>query len=94
MLKQLDTPSPYYEGFHINIKGKIINFYYFWNNQKVTKIFLFIFFVLMVLKKRKDQKYARYIFWLEMYESKKKIEKPKKNLKIHTETIYCFAILA
>ncbi len=87
MQKQLDTPSPYYEGFTMNNKGRIENSCLPFEITRINKdIFVHIFCFDGLKKKRKrPYVYARYIFWLKCMD--KKIENPKK-FKIHTETFY------
>jgi hypothetical protein len=90
MQKQLDIPSPYYEGFYTNIKGKIINFYYFCNNQKVKKIIFKLFFVFdSQNKEKKDHIYIRQLYFLiEKCMDQKKGKLKNKKLKVHTETFF------
>ncbi len=97
MQKQLDTPSPYYEGFYTNIKGKIINFYYFCNNQKVTKIIFNLFSVFDGQQKRKRPYiYTRqlYFFDWKMYGPKKKENWKTKIESSYRDTFFCFVTLA
>ncbi len=66
MQKQLDTPSPYYEGFTMNNKGKIENSCLPFEITRINKdIFIHIFCLDgQKEKKRKDHIYARPIFFI------------------------------
>ncbi len=62
MQKQLDTPSPYYEGFTKKIREKLKLLFTF-EITRIKKIFLFIFFCFDGLKKRKKTRNMPAIFF-------------------------------